>query len=94
MRDPRRPYAGFCCGRSDQCERSELPQLARQQQADVSSYLSKRDEFFCGETDIFGDLSNEDRRYLPPAVIRNRRAATIRMAKLFMRAALADFRES
>jgi len=68
--------------------------IARLQQAEVSSFLSKRDECFWGQTDVFGDLPNEDWRDVPPAVIRNSRTATIRMSKLFMRTALSHFHKS
>jgi len=54
----------------------------------------KRNEFFWGETDVFGDLPNKGRRDVSPAVIRNSRTATIRMTKLFMRTALSHFHKS
>lgn len=54
---------------------------------------AKRDEFFCREIDVFSDLPNRDRRDVPSAMIWNGRAATIRMAKLFVRTALAFFHE-
>ena len=56
--------------------------------------LPQRDEVDGGEADVFGDLPNEPRRNVTPAVIRNRRAAPIGMAKLFVRAALANLDES
>lgn len=41
--------------------------------------------------DVLGDLAQQDRRDIATAVVRNGRGAAIRMAKLLVRATLADF---
>jgi hypothetical protein len=45
-------------------------------------------EIFKSHTDVFGDVAQEHRRNVSARMVRNRRAATVRVAILQVRAAL------
>jgi hypothetical protein len=49
------------------------------------------EQFIYGDPDIFGDLSEKQRRNITAAVDRNCRAPAILVLELFMRSSLANF---
>jgi len=51
-------------------------------------------EFIYRESDVFGDLSEQDRGYVPTAMEGYRRAASIGVAELFMGTPLSNFLET
>jgi hypothetical protein len=52
------------------------------------------DELFCRQPDVFRDLAEQCRRDLAPGVEGNRRAPTVRVTKLLVRASLPQFLEA
>ena len=52
------------------------------------------DKLLGGQTNVFGDLAQEDRRYITTHVKRHRSRTSIRMTELLVRAALAHFNKT
>jgi hypothetical protein len=52
------------------------------------------DELFGSQLDVAGDFPEKNRRNITPLVEGNRRSAAVRVAELFVRAALSDLDES
>lgn len=50
-------------------------------------------QFIYGDPDVFGDLSEKDRRNVAATMDRNCRASAVRVSELLMRSSLANFPE-